>query len=109
VLEERPLTDADRALNVLSDQVVDLGLTGRPEARPDHRLRMITVRISQHTSRGKYRGGSTGPGSDGILRLATNLLDVPAEVIALIFLERWTIEVYQPEYPSSASLYQLAA
>jgi hypothetical protein len=94
VLEEHPLTDADRALNVLSDQVVELGLTSKPEARPAHPLRLITIRISPHTSRGKYRGGSTGPGSDGILRLATNLLDVPAEVIALIFLYRWTIETF---------------
>jgi hypothetical protein len=94
VLKEHPLTDADRALNVLSDQLVGIGLAGKPEARPDHPLRLITIRISPHTSRGKYRGGSTGPGSDGILRLATNLLDVPAEVIALIFLYRWTIETF---------------
>jgi Transposase DDE domain len=94
VLEEHPLTDADRALNVLSDQLVDIGVASRPEARPDHPLRLITIRTSPHISRGKYRGGSTGPGSDGILRLATNLLDVPAEVIALIFLYRWTIETF---------------
>lgn len=94
ILEERSLTDADRALNVLSDQVVEIGATSKPEARPDHTIRLITIRISPHTSRGKYRGGSTGPGSDGILRLATNLLDVPAEVIALIFLYRWTIETF---------------
>jgi hypothetical protein len=94
VLEERSLTDADRALNVLSDQAVDIGITSKPESRPNHSIRLITIRISPHTSRGKYRGGSTGPGSDGILRLATNLLDVPAEVIALIFLYRWTIETF---------------
>lgn len=94
ILEQRPLTDADRALNVLGDQVVSIGQGGKAEARPDHPIRLITVRISPHTSRGKYGGGSTGPGSDGILRIATNLLDVPAEVIALIFLNRWTIETF---------------
>lgn len=94
VLEVRPLTDADQAANVLSDQIVQLGQSGKPEARPDHKLRLIEVRISPHTSRGKYRGGSTGPGSDGILRLATNLLDVPAEIIALIYIYRWTIEIF---------------
>lgn len=94
VLEERPLTDADRALNVLSDQLVSIGQSGKADARPDHPIRLITIRTSPHTSRGKYRGGSTGPGSDGILRIATNLLDVPAEVIALIFLYRWTIETF---------------
>jgi len=94
ILEQRPLTDADRAVNVLSDQVVAIGQHGKADARPDHPIRLITIRISPHTSRGKYKGGSTGPGSDGILRIATNLLDVPAEVIALIYIERWTIEIF---------------
>jgi hypothetical protein len=94
VLEQRPLTDADRAANVLSDQVVAIGQHGKADARPDHPIRLITVRISPHTSRGKYKGGSTGPGSDGILRIATNLLDVPAEIIALIYVERWQIEIF---------------
>jgi hypothetical protein len=94
ILEPRPLTDADRAVNVLSDQVVALGQHGKAEARPDHPIRLVTVRISPHTSRSKYKGGSTGPGSDGILRIATNLLDAPAEVIALIYIERWKIEIF---------------
>lgn len=94
VLETRALTDADRKVNVLSDQIVVLGKSGKVDARPDHKIRLITIRISPHTSRGKYRGGSTGPGSDGILRLATNLLDVPAEIIALIYIYRWTIEIF---------------
>ena len=88
------MTEADRALNVLSDQIGRLGQSGKADARPDHKIRLITVRISPHTSRGKYRGGSTGPGSDGTLRLATNLLDVPAEIIALIYIYRWTIEIF---------------
>ncbi len=94
ILEQRLLTDADRALNVLGDQVVKIGQSGKAETRPDHPIRLVTVRISPHTSRGKNRSGSTGPDSDGILRIATNLLDVPAEVIALIFLNRWTIETF---------------
>jgi hypothetical protein len=94
VLEQRPLTDADHAANVLSDQIVSIGQHGKTDARPDHPIRMITVRISPHTKRGKYKGGSTGPGSDGILRIATNLLDVPAEIIALIYIERWQIEIF---------------
>ncbi len=94
ILEQRLLTDADRALNVLGDQIVSIGQSGKAETRPDHPIRLVTVRISPHTSRGKNRSGSTGPDSDGILRIAINLLDVPAEVIALIFLNRWTIETF---------------
>ena len=94
VLETRQLTEADRALNVLSDEIVALGQTAKAEARPDHTMRLITVRVTPHIHRGKYKGGSTGPGSDGILRIATNLLQVPAEVIALIYIYRWTIEIF---------------
>lgn len=93
VLEERPLTTADRAAGVLSDQVVRF-TSGKAGARPDHPIRLIRVQTSPHTSRGKYRGGSTGPGSDGVLRIATNLLDVPAEIVALIYTFRWTIEIF---------------
>jgi hypothetical protein len=94
VLESRTLTDADRAANVLSDEIVALGQSSKAEARPDHPIRFVTVSISPHTSRGKYKGGSTGPSSDGILRLVTNLLDVPAEIITLIYIYRWTIEIF---------------
>ena len=94
VLETRPLADADRAAGVLNDQVVALGQQRKADARPDHAIRLITIRISPHASRGKYRGGSTGPSSDGLLRIATNLLDVPAEIIGLIYQYRWSIEIF---------------
>ena len=93
VLEDRPLTEEARAAGVLSEQLVHFA-NGKPEDQPDHPLRFVCVVASQHTSRGKYGGGSTGPGSDGILRIATNLLDVPAELISLIYRFRWTIEVF---------------
>jgi hypothetical protein len=93
VIEERPLTDTDRAAGVLNDQIMRFS-NGKMNARPDHPIRLVCIVTSPHTSRGKYRGGSTGPDSDGILRIATNLLDVPAEIIALIYLFRWTIEIF---------------
>ncbi|MCI0492653.1 MAG: IS4 family transposase [Planctomycetes bacterium] len=94
VVEERPLTDSDRAAGVLSDQIVRLGQSGKAEARPDHLIRLVCVKCSPHTTRGKYGGGSSGVDSDGILRIATNLLDVPAEIIGLIFSWRWAIEIF---------------
>lgn len=94
VVEERPLIDSDRAAGVLSDQIVRLGQSGKAEARPDHPIRLVCVKCSPHTTRGKYSGGSSGVDSDGILRIATNLLDVPAEIIGLIFSWRWAIEIF---------------
>jgi IS4 transposase len=93
VVEEHPLTESDRAAGVLSDQTVRFS-NGKVSARPDHAMRLVCIATSPHTSRGKYRGGSTGGDSDGVLRIATNLLEVPGEIIALIFLYRWTIEIF---------------
>jgi hypothetical protein len=89
VIEERPLTDADRAAGVLSDQIVRFP-NGKGDARPDHPIRLVCVKCSPHTGRGKSRGVD----SDGVLRIATNLLDVPAEIIGLIYKYRWTIELF---------------
>jgi IS4 transposase len=94
VVEERELTDADRAAGILSDQIVLIGQRGKSHARPDHKIRLVCVKCSPHTSRGKYKGSSTGPDSDGVLRIATNLLDPPAEIIGLIYSERWAIEIF---------------
>ena len=93
VEEERPLTEDDRQAGVLSDQIVKFS-RGKAAARPDHKIRLVCVRTTPHTSRGKYRGGSSGPGSDGVLRIATNLLDVPAEIVALLYRYRWEIEIF---------------
>lgn len=91
VIEERPLNEADRAEGILSDQIARFS---NGKGQPDHPLRLICIATSPHTSRGKYRGGSTGVDSDGILRIATNLLDVPAEIISLIYRLRWQIEIF---------------
>jgi hypothetical protein len=94
VLEDRPLSEEAQAEGILQDAIVKFGKTGKADARPDHPIRLITIKTTPHVKRGKYKGGSTGPGSDGVLRIATNLLDVPAEIIGLIFRYRWTIEIF---------------
>ena len=93
-VEERPINEAAQAAGVLQDSIVEIGTTGKADTRPDHPIRLITIKTTPHVKRGKYKGGSTGPGSDGVLRIATNLLDVPAEIIALIYRYRWTIEIF---------------
>lgn len=94
VVEERPLTDADRAAGVIRDIVVRLAKDRGPEDRPGHPVRLVFVQTTPH-EKASHRKGNTGAGpSDGILRLATDLLDVPAEVMALIYRYRWTIEIF---------------
>ena len=93
VIEERELTEADRAASVLSDQIVHFSQSKAPN-QPDHPIRLVRIQGTPHTARGKYRGGSTGGDSDGILRIATNRLDVPAEIVGLLYRYRWTIEIF---------------
>jgi len=93
VCEERPLSDAAKKAGILRDIVVKLG-TGKAAARPDHPVRVVLVQTTPHKKRGGRKGGTAGPPSDGILKIATSLLDVPAEVIAEIYRQRWTIELF---------------
>ncbi|SIN68418.1 Transposase DDE domain-containing protein [Singulisphaera sp. GP187] len=94
VIEERPVSATAAAADVLRDFIVDLGAAKKPDERPAHRVRVILVKTTPHTKRGGRKGGTAGPPSDGVLRIATNLLDVPAEVIADIYRHRWTIELF---------------
>ncbi len=97
VLEEHDLTPADIKAGVLSCQTICLGASNPKTTAPNHRLRLICVKCSPHTSRGRRQGrgySSTAPNSDGILRIVTNLMDVPADVIALIYSQRWIIEIF---------------
>lgn len=94
VQQTNELSAADRRAGVLSDAVVVLGPSKSADARPDHPVRLITIAATPHTSRGKHRPGSTGPSCDGQLRLATNRLDLPAELISEIYRLRWLIELF---------------
>ena len=94
IAEDRPLTEADLAENVLSDQIILIGQDRPLKERPNHPMRLIIIKMKPHISKGKYRGGSTGTDCDGFLRIVTNLLDVPAEIIAILYAYRWTIEIF---------------
>jgi len=95
VVEERELSDAAREAHVLRDMVVRLGASNRRgRARPTHPVRVILIATTPHEKRGGRKGGTAGPSSDGTLRIATNLLDVPAEVLAAIYQQRWLIEIF---------------
>jgi hypothetical protein len=91
VREERTVSATAKAAGVLRDIVMDLGSKA---TRPDHPVRVVLVQTTPHKKTGGRKGGTAGPPSDGILRIATNLIDAPAEIIADIFKHRWTIEIF---------------
>jgi len=89
VVQERPLSAAARAARVLRDEIVQT----RPQ-RPkrgveyvDHPLRRIVIAGAQGRPR------SDRPRSGEVI-LYTNLLEVPAEVLAAIYTLRWSIELF---------------
>ncbi len=94
VVEQRPLSAEAVAAGVSFDAVVGMGRDRSGRDRPDHPVRLVFVRTTPHQKRGKAGGGTLGPRSDGVLRIATDLLDVPAEVVAALYQRRWTIEIF---------------
>lgn len=94
VAEERLLSGEALGVGVVRDAVVAMGLRSKPEAKPGHPIRVVVVEAEPHAKRGGRKGKTAGPGTKGTVVLLTNLLDVPAEVVALIYRYRWTIEVF---------------
>jgi hypothetical protein len=83
VVEERPLSDAARAAGVRSDRVVRLGCakSGTVLRQP---LRVVEVDTGKTDSQGRPE----------VLLLATDRLDLDAELVALAYRFRWTVELF---------------
>ena len=83
VKEERALTDADCQAGVIRDVIIDrLGTSHHKCLFPRGSIRLVLVRF---------------PKRDGTLTdlyLLTDKLDLPAELIALAYQYRWTIELF---------------
>lgn len=93
VISETELTDADRSADIVSDQLIQFGTPNSRTTPPDHPTRIVIVKVEAHDSR-RSKNGTSGPSSDGYLRIVTNNLYAPAEIIAALYLLRWTVELY---------------
>jgi hypothetical protein len=96
MVEPRTLSADDREAGVVFDAVVLLGEATKKasDERPNHPTRLVIVTTTPHEKRGKTGGGSAGPVNSGQLLILTNLLDLPAWIIALIYRYRWSIEIF---------------
>jgi hypothetical protein len=93
VESENELSDEAKSKNIVSDQIVRFGTENSRTTPPDHVTRVVVVKVKPHDSR-KAKNAQCGPSSDGYLRIVTNNLEVPAEIIAALYELRWTIELY---------------
>jgi hypothetical protein len=91
ILKDRELTAADRGAGIRVDCEVVLGAntSNSKTVATDHLVRYIEVEVPAHVRTG--RGGNN---CDGRLRLVTNMMDVPAELIAEAYQLRWLIELF---------------
>jgi hypothetical protein len=94
VIEERLLSDEAIKAGVIRDAVVRMGMSSKPADKPDHPMRIVVIEAEPHEKRGGRRGKTAGPGNKGTIVIATNLLDIPVEIIALIYQYRWAIEIF---------------
>ena len=92
VIEDRPLSAEARAAGIISDQVVWLGRDGKRDELKQP-LRVIKIKCKPHRKRSGHTGRG-GPEQGEWLLIATNLMDLPAEVVALVFRLRWTVELF---------------
>ena len=84
--EQSLLTPAAQAAGVLADQRVTISNYGDGTGASDHPMRLIRIRGDVHPKRPR-------PSASDVI-LVTNLLEEPAELIALIYRYRWTIELF---------------
>jgi len=92
VIEDRPLSAEARAAGILSDQIVWLGCASKRKELKQP-VRIIKIACTPHRKRSGHTGRG-GPEQGEFLLIATNLLDLPAEVIGLVFRKRWTVELF---------------
>lgn len=87
VLESRPVSESAQQARVLSDELGRLNPSPKTEG-VRHVVRRIIIR-----KRDQCRQRSDRKTSEHVI-LLTNLLDIPAEVIAAIYELRWSIELF---------------
>ena len=91
VVRERELTAEAKAAGVTRDVIVRVGSPGKGTT---HLVRLIEVHAQVLPRGARGEGRPHGPPRTEVLLIASDLLEAPAEVIALVYRYRWTIELF---------------
>jgi hypothetical protein len=92
LVEQRPLSEAARAAGVKADRIIRAGSTS--DQRVTHPVRLIEVHAEVQPRGVRGEGKPASPPQSEVLLIASNMLDAPAELIALIYRYRWTVELF---------------
>jgi hypothetical protein len=91
VMEERSLTEADRAEGVVRCVVARLGVK---QKRDDLEVPVLIVEVRCTPHRKRSKTGRGGPEQGERMLLCTDRLDFDAEVVSLIYRRRWAVEIF---------------
>jgi hypothetical protein len=92
VVEERLLSADALAAGVVRDVVAMLG---HPKGKNnlDRALRLVEVECTPHR-KPSGKTGRGGPVAGDVIRIVTDRLDLPPDVVALMYRHRWQIEIF---------------
>ena len=93
VIEERELSREALDAGVVRDAVVEFTGSTAKDAGIDRPLRVVEIECKPHRKSSGHTGRA-GPEQGDTILIVTDLLDVPPEVIALIYKHRWAIEIF---------------
>jgi len=89
ILEERPLTEADREARVVSDSIVQLG-SSKASAALKGPVRLVVIeKVDEPSQRMRAERGVRET-----IVLVTDRLDLPADLVAQLYSARWQIEIF---------------
>jgi len=91
-LQEYELTSDALAAGIVFDKKVRLGSNRKTKEQLSVPVRLIAIKCTPHRKR--YKIGRGGPEQGETLLIATDIFDLEADVIALIFKHRWVIEIF---------------
>jgi hypothetical protein len=91
-LEDHKLTADAVAAGIVFDKKVRLGSNNKTIQQLSVPVRLIALKCTPHKKR--YKIGRGGPEQGETLLIATDLFDLDADVIALIFKHRWAVEIF---------------
>jgi hypothetical protein len=91
-LEEFELTDDALAAGIVFDKKVRLGCNRKTKEQLSVPVRLIAIKCTPHKKRYKISRG--GPEQGQALLITTDIFDLEADVIALIFRHRWAVEIF---------------
>ena len=93
VIEERALSRDALDADIVRDALVRFSGAKAEEAGFDQPLRVVEIECKPHRKSTGHTGRG-GPEQGDTILIVTDLLDVPPEVIALIYKHRWAVETF---------------